>query len=222
MRARTLDELSRFLRDDLAWRRKENSVLRAAAIRSEAGKKQALLRGAVAVLYAHWEGFVKTAYTVYLDYVRMRKLRNCDLRHELLSLALKLRLKSCDVERSDSHAEFGAWLLREWTQRARLPDPKDVFGTSNLNSAVFKGFVKALGLSYEHDFATAEKSVIDTLVEFRNHLAHGEWLLVDESEYEQLFAWTDKLMVLVCDQVEDAVAKSGYRRFGPPVVIADP
>jgi hypothetical protein len=215
MRTRTLDELSRFLREDLAWRRKENNVLRAAVLRSEAAKKQALLRGAVAVLYAHWEGFVKTAYTVYLDYIRMRRLRNSELCHELLGLALKLRLQSCDPGRCDSHADFSNWLLGDWTHRARLPDSKDLFGTSNLNSAVFKSFVKGLGLPYEDAFATAEKSVINPLLENRNHLAHGEWLLVNEKEYEQLFVWTNRLMTLVCDQVEEAAEKSSYRRTLP-------
>jgi hypothetical protein len=108
--------------------------------------------------------------------------------------------------------------LGEWTHRARLPDSKEFFGTSNLTSAVFKSFVKALGLPYEDAFATPEKSVINPLVENRNHLAHGEWLLVNEEEYEQLFVWTNRLMSLVCDQVEDAVAKSSYRRTLPQLL----
>jgi len=70
MRARTLDDLSAFLRDDLAWRRKENRALQTLVHRSEASQKQAILRGAIASLYAHWEGFVKTSCRVYIEFVK--------------------------------------------------------------------------------------------------------------------------------------------------------
>jgi len=58
----------------------------------------------------------------------------------------------------------------------------------------------------------AEKPVVDALVRIRNNLAHGEWQLVNESEYDQFVIWIERLMLRVCEQVEDAVANSTYRR----------
>jgi len=213
MRARTLDDLSAFLRDDLAWRRKENRALQTLVHRSEASQKQAILRGAIASLYAHWEGFVKTSCRVYIEFVKLRKLRNCELSIPLLGLALKLNLKRTEnVDRIDSHREFSDWLLREWRRRARLPDPEDVISTSNLNARVLKDYMLGLGLPYGADFEMAEKPVVDALVRIRNNLAHGEWQLVNESEYDQFVIWIERLMLRVCEQVEDAVANSTYRR----------
>ncbi len=213
MTVRTLDDLSRMLRDDLAWRRKENSFYRTLVRTSEAAKKQAILRGAIAVLYAHWEGFVKAASKAYLDYVRIRRLKHSELSIAFLGMALKLRLKGVkNLEHFDSHRDFADWLLREWTRRAILPRSEDVLGTSNLSVEVFKSFTVGLGLPYGHDFEQAEKPVIEALVMIRNELAHGNWRRIEEDEYEQFYVWTDRLMLLVCDNIENAAITSQYRR----------
>jgi hypothetical protein len=213
MRARTVEELSYYLRDDLAWRRKEIRVLQSIVRGSEASKKQAILRGAIAALYAHWEGFVKTACRIFLEFVRLRRLRHRELSIAFLGLAFRLRLESTEGGgRLDSHRDFSDWLLREWDGRAKLPSPDDLFGTSNLTSDVFKSFIKGLGLPYDSDFERAEKPVIDALVQLRNHLAHGAWVPVDEGKYDELVIWIDRLIQRVCDFVEDAAATGTYRR----------
>lgn len=213
MRARTLDELSAYLREDLAWRRKENKALQTLVHGSQSFQKQAILRGAIASLYAHWEGFVKTGCRAYLEFVRIRKHRNCDLSIPLLGLALKRNLRSLHgSDRVDSHLEFSDWLLREWERRAKLPDPGEIIRTSNLDSQVFKGYMLGLGLPYLAKFEIAEKPIIDALVDVRNHLAHGEWQRVSETDYDQWLTRIDDLMLLVCEQIENAAASSSYRR----------
>src|SRR5690348_8519645 len=107
MRCRTVDEMSEFLREDLGWRRKETRVLQAMVHSCEAAKRQALLRGAIAALYAHWEGFVKTACNVYLEFVRHRRLNNNELSVAFLSLALRSKLESLQSNNLlNSHLAF--------------------------------------------------------------------------------------------------------------------
>jgi hypothetical protein len=72
--------------------------------------------------------------------------------------------------------------------------------------------VARLGLPYESDYSTAEKPVIDTLVNLRNDLAHGAWHLVDEAEYDQFFVWIDKLMGIFCESIENAAIRKDYLR----------
>jgi MAE_28990/MAE_18760-like HEPN len=213
MRGRTLDELSAYLREDLGWRRKENKAVQSLVHGSGSLRKQAILRGAIASLYAHWEGFVKTGCRAYLEFVTIRKLRNCELSIPLLGLALKRTLKSVGgSDRLDSHLEFSAWLLREWDRRARLPSPEDIIQTSNLDSRVFKSYMLGLGLRYLPEFEIAEKPVIDALVQVRNNLAHGEWQIVSETAYDEWIVWIDRLMELVCQEIENAASCSSYRR----------
>lgn len=214
MTLRTIADLSTFLRSDLAWRRKENSVFHSIVRTSEAAKKQALLRGAVAVLYAHWEGFVKTSCRAYLEYVRIRRLNHSELAAPFLCLAARRRLGNLDPtsKRLDNYVDLCEWFLEEWDRKAWLPNADAVISTSNLNSDILKSMFRGLGLNYHSDFQIAEKPIIDSLVDLRNHLAHGEWRTVGYPEYEQYYSEIGKLMEQVCAQVETAAATNAYRR----------
>lgn len=213
MRSRTPDELSAFLRDDLAWRRKENKAMETLVRATDSSKQQAVLRGAIAALYAHWEGFVKAACRAYLDFVIARRLKNNELAIPLLGLVLRHQLKQVDRhEDTDSHAGFAQWLLKEWGSRARFPATNDAIGTSNLDAKVFKGFIKGLGLPYVADYERAEKPVIDSLVHERNNLAHGEWHIVEVEDYQAYCTWIDRLLTTVCDHIENAAVTSAYLR----------
>lgn len=213
MKIRTLDELSKFLREDLAWRRKENHILHTLVGSSGEAKKQAVLRGAVAALYAHWEGYVKTACRAYFEYIKQRRLPMNELCIPILSIIFRSRLKRVVGDQTiDSHLEFTDWLLREWSKRAHLPEANTIISTSNLNAEVFKGLIVGLGLPYVNDYAVAEKPVIETLVNARNQLAHGEWLTIDEQEYDEFYMWIIRLMEKVCEQIETAAATGDYRR----------
>ena len=66
---RTANQLLEHLDQDFAWRLQEIASIRK-AIRNASGRNQAtLLRAAVPLLYAHWEGFVKTAAFRYAAYI---------------------------------------------------------------------------------------------------------------------------------------------------------
>lgn len=212
MTVRTVQDLSDYLRDDLAWRRKENSVLHSLVRTLDASRQQAILRGAVAVLYAHWEGFVKTACRAYLEFVRLRRLAHSDLCLPIFSIAIRQKLLAAQVGGNlDSHLEFADWIRSEMDRRSHLPDPNKTITTSNLNTEVFRSLIRGLGIRYAPDFQIAEKPVIEPLVTLRNNLAHGEWRVVDEAEYEQMFVWIDRLMQSVCTEIENAAATGQYR-----------
>lgn len=122
MKIRTVSELSTVLRGDLAWRRKELVTYRGLVCGAEAAKKQALLRGAVAVLYAHWEGFVKAACQGYVAFVRQQRLNLCDLSNNFLALVARSHLHSLNESKKVLlHISFVEWFLGEWVSRARMP-----------------------------------------------------------------------------------------------------
>jgi hypothetical protein len=66
---RTADQLQERLDEDFAWRIQEIAAIRK-SIRNASGRSQlVLLRAAVPLLYAHWEGFIKTAAFRYAGYI---------------------------------------------------------------------------------------------------------------------------------------------------------
>ena len=78
MSVRTLEQLYDFLSGELAWRTKELVTLKALVEQTSPSRerRRVLLRAGVALLYAHWEGFVKRAGSAYLEFVDLQRLKN--------------------------------------------------------------------------------------------------------------------------------------------------
>jgi hypothetical protein len=198
---------------DLAWRRKELHVYKTSVERAEAAKKQALLRGAIAVLYAHWEGFVRMAIQSYLEFVRQRRLKLGELSACFVALAAKARLHTMNqTTKAKLHVAFVEWMFAELDKRAQLPHGSSLRTRGNLSVEVFQNILNAVGLPYRGEYALAEKPIMERLLELRNELAHGEWQTVDEADFEQLYAEIEKLMVTLRDEVGNAAALGSFKK----------
>ncbi|WP_232225109.1 MAE_28990/MAE_18760 family HEPN-like nuclease [Dactylococcopsis salina] len=95
MSIRTLEQLSDYLANDLAWRKRELSEIKGLVEAKKVSdqRHRTLLRSGVCILYSHWEGFVKLAANAYVDYVRSQRLTYQELASNFLALAMKSKLK---------------------------------------------------------------------------------------------------------------------------------
>lgn len=77
MKIRTESQLSDAIDNDLIWRKKELTQLKflLESVAGRGDRESTVLRGAVTLVYAHWEGFVKLAGLSYLEYVSGQRLR---------------------------------------------------------------------------------------------------------------------------------------------------
>ncbi len=74
MKLHTVSQLQTVLDGDFAWRLKEIADLKS-AVKGGALSDRTLIRAGVALLYAHWEGFVKLAATSYISFVDLQGKR---------------------------------------------------------------------------------------------------------------------------------------------------
>jgi len=215
VKTRTVSDLSTALSADLGWRRKEISVFRSLVGASDSAKQQALLRGAVAVLYAHWEGFLKQSAEVYLSYVRLRRTNLNELAPCFAAMAARNRLHSLnESSKVRLHVQFVDWWAQEWQRRATLPNVSPIDVKGNVTIDVFQNLICQLGLPYRAEYSLREKPIIERLVDVRNKLAHGEWKDVAIQEYVDLQEKIDEMMTWICDDIETSASTRSYRRRG--------
>ncbi|NLW74850.1 MAG: hypothetical protein GXY18_00240, partial [Methanomicrobiales archaeon] len=107
MNIHTVNDLCDFIDKDLAWRKKELSILKG-CVESQVPNNLdqiVLIRCGIALLYAHWEGFIKKASSSYLEFIKMQRLRNDQLKPNFLTLSMRHTVNFCS--NSNLNSEFG-------------------------------------------------------------------------------------------------------------------
>jgi MAE_28990/MAE_18760-like HEPN len=214
MKIRTVEDLSQKLGDDLVWRKKEISDLKSLIeIKTYgASKHNALLRSGITLLYAHWEGYIKTAATSYLEFVSRQQITYNKLAINFVAIAMKTKLNEAnDTNKATVFTEVASFMLTQTNQKSSIPY-KDIISTaSNLSSSILREIICLLGLDYS--FYETKKVLIDEkLLSRRNAIAHGEYLSLDRDEYQQLH---DEILAMMEDfrtQVENHAIQKSYLR----------
>lgn len=212
MSVRTSEQLEDALASDLAWRRHELSFLNQSLETASAGRKAVLLRAGVALLYAHWEGFIKAAGSSYLEYVAFQRLRYDELAPPFVSIAIRRQLRAAsDSGRIAAHLEVTRFFMEQLTSQSALPFKEVVRSGGNLSSGMLREITDTLGLDYSA-FATKEKLLDEVLLKSRNSIAHGEYLAFDSDRFRQLSADVLGMMETFLDQVSAAVSARAFRK----------
>lgn len=213
MTIRTLEQLSDSLAKDLVWRKKELANLRSLIDNSSISSSQerVLLRSGITILYAHWEGFIKTAASNYLEYVAMQRLRYDELSSNFVALALKTKLNQVnETSKATIFTEAIEFIRTELNKRSLVPY-KDIVQTgSNLSSSVLKEITCVLGLDYS--FYETKQILIDSkLLAKRNYVAHGEYIRLDKEDYLQLHSQVINMMDTFRNQIDNCATIESYR-----------
>lgn len=211
---RTTEELDDELSNAIVWRKQELAIAKSMiqTSKTSSGKSDYLIRSGVALLYAHWEGFVKEAGMAYLMFVSMKRLTYQDLAPNFIALAIKAKLdEASHTNKAIIHNELVEFFLSGLSERSRIPRDSDALNTeSNLRSHVLKNIIFTLGLDYS-TFETKEKLIDEKLVNNRNEIAHGKELVVDKEEILELYEEILGLMELFRSQIINAAILKNYR-----------
>lgn len=207
---RTLEALDDALSDETAWRKLELTTVRRMIEQSSGVTQAASLRSGVLVLYAHWEGWVKSVAQLYIRYVNTQKHAYSDLSAAFLGNALKVRIASIDdASTAVKHIEFASFLKEGMGDRAKISE--DLVRTqSNLSSVVLLEIVNRLGLPERDVFLTRANMIDEELVNRRNAIAHGRYLELGVAEYASLHVDVLAILELFTDDIRNAASSRSY------------
>ena len=215
MKIRTLEHLNQRLTDDFVWRRKEitdlNDLIDTRTF--SVGKQTMLLRGGITLLYAHWEGYIKTVSNSYLEFVVRQKLTYDELAINFVAIAMKTKLKEAtETNKATIFTEVTKFLLTQTNNRSSIPYEDVVTTGSNLSSSILCEITCILGLDYS-SYGKKEFVIIDEeLLKRRNAIAHGEYLSLSRDEYRNLQIQIVAMMEHFRDRVENSAAQKLYLR----------
>ncbi|MFB2772567.1 MAE_28990/MAE_18760 family HEPN-like nuclease [Pelatocladus sp. BLCC-F211] len=211
MKIRTLEQLSDKLAEELAWRKKELSALKALIDlkSSSPGKQKALIRSGITMLYAHWEGFIKVAANSYLEFVAMQSLPYNKLSNNFIALAMKDKLEQArETNKATIYSEIADFFMSKLSERSIIKYENRIT-TSNLSSSVFKEIVCMLGLTYSF-YESKEILIDEKLLKKRNMIAHGNHLDIDERQYDELHTQVVAIMDNFRNQIDNCASTKQY------------
>ncbi len=223
-KVRTLDLLDKYLTDELVRRRAELFHLKARLETKNIlqTEKEALLRGCIVVLYAHWEGYIKDSATAYICYVSTQKLKHRELSNNFVAVALRHMINdAAQAKTYKLRSELARVFLEDMESRSQINWKDVVITESNLSSDVLKNIIDLLGLDYLPEYETRQNVIDNQLLRHRNMAAHGQLFLEMDVEgfqhvYDTLLGGSANnpvgLMTIFKDQILNAVLLRKYLR----------
>jgi hypothetical protein len=186
MKIRTADMLYQCLCDELAWRKKELTNIKLLHDKARDHQQELLRRAGVALLYAHWEGFVRGAGTAYIEFVARQGLQYQQLQPNFVAIAARQDLGMFAAsQRGTILCRVSEFFRTKQGERATITWEKAIQTKANLSAELTRDIVVLLGLDYS-PFQIHEKSVIERLRDWRNSIAHGKYLPVGAQDYSEL------------------------------------
>lgn len=204
-------DLSQLLTDDRTWRIREISDLKGAIRRADSVAQRVLLRGLVAICYAHWEGYVRNASAKFLEHIALRKFKYEQLERQftrnrfLPRLANLVNTKGGFAER----CELVDAILDCGEKRFSRVNTDLINTKSNLNYEVFSEICNVCGVSMD-GFATHKAFIDILLLKRRNSIAHGEDTFVGIDDLDELSATTIDLMRQFSHELENLACTRNF------------
>ena len=166
---------------ELNWRESELGALKIILNRSDISEKQreVLLRASWALLYAHYEGFVKFCLTLFYDELQALTQECKSLPPATRAFALSKTLKQMRNDTSnDMLSKIESFADDHLSTPPKFPE---VSTDSNLKSQVLAKLLETADLDF--DIITKHEAKVNTLVSRRNEIAHGEKNFISETSY---------------------------------------
>lgn len=195
----------------MSWRIREISTFRLAS-KQDRVDRDTLIRAGVAMVYAHWEGFIKSASESYLEFVNnqghlYRELKTCFV---VFGMKGKLALLG-DSRQAKTNIEVLDFVMSEMDQPAKMALSNAIRTEANLTSNVFRNIATSIDVSitqYESRFPLIDESLVGR----RNSIAHGEYLGLKPGEFIQLADDVQMMMRWYKTDLQNAATLGKYKR----------
>ncbi|MFB9985096.1 MAE_28990/MAE_18760 family HEPN-like nuclease [Mesorhizobium kowhaii] len=180
-------DLSDLFDEDLIWRRRELSDMKAVVKAADTAAKPVMLGAIITMIYAHWEGYVRLCANRYFEYLSIRKQPYTALERQIYVNAFLSRLDA--LHRSRASVEARCKIVNDILDGTdgtfRYVNPSLIDTKSNLNTDVIKEICLICAL--DQSYFESNRIFLDQIVlRRRNAIAHGQQEFIKEDEIDGL------------------------------------
>lgn len=212
MKIRHQEQLYDELTKDISWRKKELASIRTLLSKNKNLSKDTVLRAGIALTYAHFEGFIKQAASIYLNYLSYARLKLSDAVPSVIAMELKAQLSSAvNTKNIEELIKVVNLLQNKPDERCSNLLNYKIETDANLNFTRLKNIAIALNLGYE-SYEPLEKMIDENLLATRNVIAHGAYLTIDEAGFLDLQGKILNIMEQFMNSITQAVATKSYMK----------
>ena len=214
MKIKTIDKLYDLIAKDLAWRKKELIELK---LLIHDTKNPLYLRAGLALLSAHFEGFVKQIANYYVVFVSTQKIPFLLLKPGFSAIYSKKKMQICaESKKTSTYSEFLTSLLTDYNGSifcVKYANDSPIIKTnSNPSSDVFEDIVCTIGLDFS--IYETKRNYIDTdLLSNRHKIVHGEKTSISISDFDQTFEQTMMIIERFQEQIINAAIHKDYLKI---------
>lgn len=199
------------IEEDLEWRIAELTYLKKETLLtpSTSDKYRTYLRALWTLLYAHYEGFSKFAWDLYLDHIKSSKINRCDCKEPIQILSLEKEFKRLRGDLSHQNIWNFINLQVPFLLSECVELPITLSTNNNLWPDIFIENMNKIGIP--HESITSEDRKIKALVLRRNEIAHGKRMIIKSlDEYMKYEKATLKIMDELSVNLSKSIKKRDY------------
>lgn len=211
MKIKTVENLEDALDKHLAWRKQEMVNLKILIDRGD-DARITLIRAGIALLCAHFEGFIKDASYDYLSFVANQNICYKDLQEVFSVMKIHSLIEECA---KTSKYSVQARILKEYealsTKIFHIKKKSIVDTHSNPSTEILKELLLTLGL--ETDIFRTKANYIDfSLLSNRHKIVHGEKTELVYDDFSLTFDIIMKILIEYKDFLIDAAIEERYKK----------
>lgn len=213
MRIKKLEKLQNLLDSDLIWRKKELIDVKFLIHESD---NPMLSRVGMALLSAHFEGFIKQSANYYVVYVASQNKELSVLTNNFTAIFLNNKfdniVKSNKITMKHKFIDDFLELYNDENKKFKVNysiDRPIIKTESNPTSKVLKEIVCSIGLDYSL-YEVKSKYIDSDLLKNRNAIVHGERIQIDKDDFDKTLSNIIQIMEMFNDQIIDAAIQEIY------------
>lgn len=206
----TASALQEILDTELVWRRRELTSLVTAIKGADLATKVVLIRAAVPLLYAHWEGFGRACFQRYLEHISYKNLRYKDLHPAFYYLGSYGKLQEIGRSPAKTAIPLLPELIKIRDDVNRNSFRKMIDTKSNLRFEVLEQLCYMSGIDttpFQHD----ELFINHELCDSRNEIAHGAAVAPTEEALLKRRDRTFTIMTKLQTELVNAAVNGTYK-----------